>query len=179
MEGSNSNSSFGSSSTKQLHRRLRGLGQRQWTLNADCELIAHISRCSALEVLDELSNCIVRMAEHIASPQAEEASELLQLTCSARVVFRQLYAALGAALQQLAEGAQQYLQQGQLPAALTVRAVEACNALCLVLCHAQSHSGDLKEQPSHVRRARCQVLHDTGDALDELRVLSVTDHVCS
>jgi hypothetical protein len=47
---------------------------------------------------------------------------------------------LGTVLQQLAEGVQQYLQQGQLPAALTVQAVEACSALCSVMvCVCTSH----------------------------------------
>jgi hypothetical protein len=48
-------------------------------------------------------------------------------------VYRVLCRVLGSALQQLGDGVQQYLLQGQLPAALTVRVIGTCHDLCYVL----------------------------------------------
>jgi hypothetical protein len=50
-----------------------------------------------------------------------------------QTLFQQLCTASGAVLQQLSQGLQQYMQQGQLPAGLTEQTVEACWALCSVL----------------------------------------------
>jgi hypothetical protein len=60
------------------------------------------------------------------------------------------------ALQQLAEGVQQYLQQGQLPAALTERVLDACYALCSALVRVcrmfEGANYDAEEGPELMRR---------------------------
>jgi hypothetical protein len=171
-------------STMQLQRRLRGLGPRQWTLQSSSDLLAHLSSNLSLAALDELSDCIIRMAEHMSSllasvgrlsmssltgdgpyklltmllTRASNASRQLQPT-----LWQQLCTAAGAALQQLGQGLQQYMQQGQLPAALTERAVEACWALCVVLscCYSLAWKVDPGQRSSVFQDLR-QVVQSSG-----------------
>jgi hypothetical protein len=145
MDGSiGSSSSSDSSSTtvassKQLHRRLNGLGRTQWSFKADFDLLTHlgsINSTDSLLHLDILSDCIFRMAEHVNS--ITDSNELKELMDAMLLHYNYLALCktLAWALQQLAEGVQQYLQQGQLPAALTERALDALHELCQLHFHA-------------------------------------------
>jgi hypothetical protein len=117
--------------SKQLQRRLNGIGRPHWSVATDVDLVQHLACTCGLVDFDILCDCILRMAAHV-----------LQLSSSKKMEFigpsilegqSPLYTAVAAALQQLGQGLQQYMQQGQLPAALTERAVEACWALCSLL----------------------------------------------
>jgi hypothetical protein len=72
------------------------------------------------------------MAEHVSEASFKDQKDLVA-TMAVYGDYSILCKLLGSTLQQLGDSVQQHLQQGQLPAALTVRAVEACHALCLVL----------------------------------------------
>jgi hypothetical protein len=135
-------SSSASSSTK-LQRRLMALPRGHWTLAADKELIAHLSTVRSLPGIAQLSDCLTKMAQHMSrSLQADELDDLLAGLNEASSTLQQLYTVTGSVLQQLAQCLQQYLQQGQLPAALTAYAVEACNALCLALISIHNYCSD-------------------------------------
>jgi hypothetical protein len=132
--GSSSNSSSTpAAASRQLVRRLNGIGRPHWSVTTDKELVRHLSVAHTLPDLDILSECIVRMAEHIQGAGVRPKREFFSSYMVQNGGYLELCTVVGAALQQLAQGVQQQLQQGQLPAALTQRAVEACCALCAVL----------------------------------------------
>jgi hypothetical protein len=83
-----------------------------------------------LSDIAQLSDCLTKMAQHKRLLRTDELDDLLAGLTDASSTLQQLYTVTGSILQQLAQGLQQYPQQGQLPAALTV---EACNALCFAL----------------------------------------------
>jgi hypothetical protein len=125
-----STSSTTVAASKQLQRRLNGLGPMQWGAKTDMELLTHLFSADSLLHFDILSDCINRMAEHVIQARRNVQKELF--LCMTRG-YAVLCKVSTFALQQLAESVQQYLQQGQLPAALTERAFEACYSLCTVL----------------------------------------------
>jgi hypothetical protein len=130
---SNSSSTPSAAASRQLVRRLNGIGRPYWSVTTDKELVRHLSVAHTLPDLDILSDCIARMAEHIQGAGVRPKREFF---CSYIVQsggYLELCITVDSALQQLAQGLQQQLQHGQLPAALTQRAVEACCALCAVL----------------------------------------------
>jgi hypothetical protein len=136
MDMDDGNSSSSSSSTvaasKQLHRRLNGLGRSHWSFTADYELVSHLKSIDSTDSmlhLDILSDCIFRMAEHVHKALPSKTAEAADCMVS-NDGYLMLCTVLGVALQQLAEGVRKFLQQGQLPAALTERATDACSALC-------------------------------------------------
>jgi hypothetical protein len=55
------------SSTKQLQRRLRGLGTKQWTMNTHWGITNHIAAKRSLACLDELSDCVSTATGHIVN----------------------------------------------------------------------------------------------------------------
>jgi hypothetical protein len=94
------------------------------------------------------------MAEHVEEMHFNERIEFLKAV-SSDAGCSGLCKMVGSALQQLGDGVQQHLQQGQLPAALTVRAVEACDVLRPGVClqgmaecqlrrsrHSQAHAAE-------------------------------------
>jgi hypothetical protein len=103
----------------------------RWSVKTDFELLTHLNNASSLLQLDILSDCMVKMAEHVYRASPSEQQELLN-GMSRLNGYSILCKVLGCALQQLAESVQRYLQQGQLPAALTERALSASYALCFV-----------------------------------------------
>jgi hypothetical protein len=169
----NSNGTSISTSTaasKQLQRRLSGLGRSHWNTETDVELLAHLfsAQVCNLTHLDILSDCIMRMAEHGSGVQGSDKNMLVNsmVVCQGYSILCKV---LGSALQQLAEGVQQYLQQEQLPAALTVRAVEACYALCFVLvrvCDCLISSKHGEGQRDHHLRQTCYSMAVVEGALD-------------
>jgi hypothetical protein len=160
---STSNGRASSNNSCRLQRRLMALPRQQWTLDADHELTAHISTMTSLSDVAQLSDCLTKMAEHMASLAAHEQLELLD-GLLATPALHTLYAVTGSALQQLGQGLQQYLQQGQLPAALTVYAVEACKALCHVLStiHKYALAQPSAQQQMKLRHTFSTVMCSTG-----------------
>jgi hypothetical protein len=82
---SSSNSSSSTSTTmaspaiaasKKLQRRLNGLGRSHWGVKTDIELLVHLPDANDLPHLDILSDCVVRMAEHVSGANARESEEL-------------------------------------------------------------------------------------------------------
>jgi hypothetical protein len=124
-----------SSSSKQLQRRLRGLGPKRWDFQADRDLLAHLATTRSLGSLDELSDCISRATEHIfqisEGTNRQKLSDLMQNHLMP--LLQLLFTALGPALQQLGDGLQQYSSSGQLPAAVTDQALDAVNCMCQLL----------------------------------------------
>jgi hypothetical protein len=115
-------------SSRELVRRWNGLGQKQWTWEEDQEVFEHLATAS-LQTLDELSAPIVRVAKHI-----DDMSRHVNMQKQAEMMMlsRALCPALGCGLQQLGVGLRLYLDSGQLPAALTGRALDAIITLCLL-----------------------------------------------
>jgi hypothetical protein len=137
MNDDNSSSSSSSAAvaatSRQLVRRLSGIGRAHWIIATDIGLVRHLSAAHTLPDLDILSECIVRMAEHFRGASVRAQREFFSQYSAQFAARTDLCTAAGAALQQLAQGLSQYMQQGQLPATLTQRAVEACCALCCML----------------------------------------------
>jgi hypothetical protein len=123
-----------SSSTKQLQRRLRGLSPKQWDVQVDRDLLEHLASARSLASLDELSDFIYRATEHIAAFREDTNRQKNFVRNHLLPMFRLLCTALGPALQQLADGLQQYSSSGQLPAAVTDQAVDALNCMCQLTC---------------------------------------------
>jgi hypothetical protein len=115
-------------SSRELVRRWNGLGQKQWSWKEDQEVFEHLASAS-LQTLDELSAPIVKVAQHI-----EDMSQHMDLEKQIDMhrLLRALCPALGCGLQQLGVGLRLYLDSGQLPAALTGRALDAIITLCLL-----------------------------------------------
>jgi hypothetical protein len=151
-----------SSSSSKLQRRLMALPRRHWTLDADYELIRHISPMTSLSDVAPLSDCLKRMAEHTVFLQREE-QHILCAKLLNTAVLQHLYKVTSCVLQQVAQHLQQFMQQGQLPAALTVHAVEACNALCVALgtIHQYAKNPGIEVQ-LEVRKQLCALMHSTG-----------------
>jgi hypothetical protein len=155
----NSSSSTTVAASKQLQRRLNGLGRPQWSTKTDLELLFHLNSACSLLHLDMLSGCIAKMAEHVHEARQRDKQDIFEnMTKNQAQGYAVLCRVLGCALQQLAEGVQQYLQQGQLPAALTERAVAACCALCAVLariCDWHIHAKLDIQSASQILRRLC------------------------
>jgi hypothetical protein len=180
MPASAQGSSGGSTNDiAKLQRRVMGLPRSQWSLSIDYQVIIHAGTARSLAALDELSDCLARVADHFQLLAAGEASrmpwEMVSYDVSNPPVLARLCNALGFCLQQLAEGVQQYLQQGQLPAALTVRAVQSCRALLYVLARVLNdrtarYQGWMYEQ----RQRRYLMLQDTGECVSRPTVEQIT-----
>jgi hypothetical protein len=132
LDDSSTSSSTTVAASKQLQRRINGLGQRQWSVDAYVELLVHLYNVDSLLHLDILSDCIIRMAEHADKGRLPDTRKLFDYI-TASTGYNSLCRVARVALQQLAEGVQQYLQQGQLPAVLTERALDASYALWSML----------------------------------------------
>jgi hypothetical protein len=129
---SSSSNSISTSASKHLQQRLSGLRRSQWSTETDVALLVHLGIAHSSPHLDILSDCVPRMAEHVRELNGRERGALYTFMTEAQG-YRILCRVLGSALQQLAEGVQQYLQQGQLPAALTVHVLSTCCDLCDML----------------------------------------------
>jgi hypothetical protein len=129
------------------------LPRRQWTLSTDYEIVSHLSTANRLSDVAQLSDCLVKMAEHIWTLRADEQHNQLAGLLQTSTSLQQLYTVTGSALQQLANCLQAYLQQGQLPAALPAYAVEACTALCLAMRCVHSYSF---QKPVEVQHELCR-----------------------
>jgi hypothetical protein len=146
--------------SRQLLRRLNGIGQPHWSVSKDIELVQHLGDAHDLLDLDVLSDCILRMTEHVHGLGGRSSSWEPFVAKALITDQTPLYTAVAAVLQQLGQGLQQYMQQGQLPAALTERAVDACWALCSLLTFACSCSFGAKvAETEGVYRITCKVLY--------------------
>jgi hypothetical protein len=156
-----------------LRSRLLSLPRSRWTLHNSYEVISMAGASRNLYILDQLSECLARVAdlplEHIHSMTSTEQQQqlldgLLHNTDGTPALFRHLCTAVAAALQQLAQGLQQYMQQGQLPAALTVHAVEGISALCYMLGLVSSFGyAAPPAQRQEQRQQRSQMQRDSGE----------------
>jgi hypothetical protein len=171
---SSSSNSSASAASRQLVRRLNGIGRPHWSVATDIELVRHLSADHTLPDLDLLSECIVRMEEHIQGAGLRAKREFFGSYVLQPAGYTELCNAVGSALQQLAQGVQQQLQQGQLPAALTQRAVEACCALCAVLTWLCSYTVKHEAVGDDEAMVR-QWLHGFNCTTGELRVSCVTE----
>jgi hypothetical protein len=155
-------SSNSNNSSIKLQRRLMALPRRQWTLDVDHELISYVSTMTSLSDVAQLSDCLKRLAERMIFLQTEEQRGLLARLLVTSVL-QHFYKVTSCVLQQFAQHLQQYMQQGQLPAALTVYAVEACNALCVALStiHQYANKPQMAVQ-NEARKQFCALMHSTG-----------------
>jgi hypothetical protein len=135
------------------------LPRRQWNTDIDFELISHISTTLDSSDVALLSDCLTKMAEHVWALPGDEQHIMLAGLLAKPSTMQELCSATSSVLQQLSEGVQQYLQQGQLPTALTANAVEGCNALCLTLSNILDYSA---KAPVNERHRFAAVLCSTG-----------------
>jgi hypothetical protein len=154
--------------TAKLQRRLMSLPRKKWDSMTSFLVIVHTETGRSLATLDQLSDCLARAAEHLRSLDPSEQDMMVQQIFSCEqhspTVFSHLCSGAGFALQQLAEGMQQYLQQGQLPAALTVHAVEACCSLLYMLALVYFRGGmEMLRQSSENRQQLHLQQQNTGE----------------
>jgi hypothetical protein len=127
-------------SSRELVRRWNGLGHKQWSIQEDLDVFSHLESAS-LQTLDELSAPILKVAQHI---EAMSRHVEVQKQVDVFMLLRSLCPALACGLQQLGVGLRLYLDSGQLPAALTARALDGIITLCLLANKMYAYTEDVQ-----------------------------------